>query len=202
MLNNKINNTIIFVLVLIVIIVVEYFFLRYSFFKKIEKKEIIQQIKLIQIPIKPDELLLKEAQKKSEAEAEQRKKSEAEAEQRKKSEAEAEQRKKSEAEAEQRKKALNGLRDGYIDAVRQEIEKNKKYPLISKSKNEEGVVFLSFRIDKNGKIDNLKVLKSSGFEKLDEAAIKAVQKGMYKNIPNELEDEYLDIQVPIKFNLN
>ena len=182
MLNNKINNTIIFVLILIVIIVVEYFFLRYSFFKKIEKKEIIQQIKLIQIPIKPDELLLKEAQKKSEAEAEQRKKSE--------------------AEAEQRKKALNGLRDGYIDAVRQEIEKNKKYPLISKSKNEEGVVFLSFRIDKNGKIDNLKVLKSSGFEKLDEAAIKAVQKGMYKNIPNELEDEYLDIQVPIKFNLN
>ena len=172
MLNNKINNTIIFVLILIVIIVVEYFFLRYSFFKKIEKKEIIQQIKLIQIPIKPDELLLKEAQKKSEAEAEQR------------------------------KKALNGLRDGYIDAVRQEIEKNKKYPLISKSKNEEGVVFLSFRIDKNGKIDNLKVLKSSGFEKLDEAAIKAVQKGMYKNIPNELEDEYLDIQVPIKFNLN
>lgn len=172
MLNNKINNTIIFVLILIVIIVAEYFFLRYSFFKKIEKKEIIQQIKLIQIPIKPDELLLKEAQKKSEAEAEQR------------------------------KKALNGLRDGYIDAVRQEIEKNKKYPLISKSKNEEGIVLLSFRIDKNGKIDNLKVLKSSGFEKLDEAAIKAVQKGMYKNMPDELEDEYLDIQVPIKFNLN
>ena len=38
MLNNKINNTIIFVLILIVIIVVEYFFLRYSFLKKIEKK--------------------------------------------------------------------------------------------------------------------------------------------------------------------
>ncbi len=302
----------------------EYFFLQYSFSKSYEKKkEVIQQIKLIEIPIKPNEVLLSEAKKnleseletqkileeeikaeelrkekklkekietqkreqeklqKAEAETEklkeeekkseklekekklkekietqkkeqeklQKTKVEAEAEKRKeekkkaeelrkekekeakeKAQAEAEKRKeeqekaeelkkekekeakeKADAEAEKRKKAeaeakhksfLNGLRAGYIDNVREEIEKNKKYPILSKSKNEEGIVLLSFRIDKNGKIDNLRIQKSSGFEKLDEAALKAVQSGNYKDIPNELEEDYLDIQVPIKFNLN
>ena len=190
MTNNLINNIIIFLIILVSVIIFEYFFLNHSFIKKEEKKEIIQQIKLIEIA-NSTELLLIEAQKKLEAEAEQRKKLEAEAEQRKKLEAEA-----------KRKSFIDGLRVGYIDSLREEIERNKKYPLLSKSKNEEGVVLLSFRINKNGKIDKLKIIKSSGYEKLDEAAIKAVEKGVYKNIPNELEDEYLDIQVPIKFNLN
>ncbi|RWS48206.1 hypothetical protein CKA56_15455, partial [Arcobacter venerupis] len=143
-----------------------------------------------------------EQRKKSEAEAEQRKKSEAEAEQRKKSEAEAEQRKKSEAEA-QKRAFLSGLRDGYINDLRIEIERNKSYPLISKAKKEEGIVVLFFRVNNKGEISNLKILKSSGYEKLDEAALKAVKAvGIYKRIPEELENEYLDIQVPIKFNLN
>ena len=182
MINNKINNTIIFLLLLIMTTVLEYLFLKHSFLnEKEEKKEIIQQIKIIELPINKNELLLKEAQKKSEAEAEQRKKSEAEAE---------------------RKAYLKGLIGLYIDELRVEIEKNKKYPLLSKTKNEEGIVLVAFRIDKKGIINNLQVIKSSGYEKLDEAALKAVQKGVYKNMPNELEDKYLDIQVPIKFNLN
>ncbi len=172
MINNKINNTIIFVLLLIIITVLEYLFLKHSFLnEKEEKKEIIQQIKIIELPINKNELLLEEAQKKSEAEAE-------------------------------RKAYLKGLIGLYIDELRVEIEKNKKYPLLSKTKNEEGIALVAFRIDKKGIINNLQVIKSSGYEKLDEAALKAVQKGVYKNMPNELEDEYLDIQVPIKFNLN
>lgn len=54
--------------------VLEYLFLKHSFLnEKEEKKEITQQIKIIELPINKNELLLKEAQKKSEAEAEQRK---------------------------------------------------------------------------------------------------------------------------------
>jgi len=200
---NKIINIIIYILILSLIILIEQFILTYPFNKKIE--EIIEKSYKIQFTEiqenNPIELQL-EARKKSEAEAEQRKKSEAEAEQRKKSEAEAEQRKKSEAEAEQRA-FLSGLRDGYINDLRIEIERNKSYPLISKAKKEEGIVVLFFRVNNKGEISNLKILKSSGYEKLDEAALKAVKAvGIYKRIPEELENEYLDIQVPIKFNLN
>lgn len=78
MTNNKIINSIMFLTILIIIIGIEYFLLKYSFLKKMdEKKEIIQQIKLIEFSISPNELLLEEAQKKSEAEAEQRREQEA-----------------------------------------------------------------------------------------------------------------------------
>jgi periplasmic protein TonB len=75
--------------------------------------------------------------------------------------------------------------------------------LISKAKKEEGIVTLFFRVSKDGEITNIKIIKSSGYEKLDEAALKSVKSvGKYKAIPSELENDYLDIQVPIKFNLN
>ena len=93
MTNNKIINSIMFLTILIIIIGIEYFLLKYSFLKKMdEKKEIIQQIKLIEFSISPNELLLEEAQKKSEAEAEQRREQEA-----------------------KRKSYLNGLIAGSID---------------------------------------------------------------------------------------
>ena len=46
---------------------------------------------------------------------------------------------------------------------------------------EQGSVFLSFRVDPVGNVDNVKVFESSGYPRLDEAAARFVQKKTYKS---------------------
>lgn len=53
------------------------------------------------------------------------------------------------------------------------------YPRISRIRGEEGVVTIESIIDADGKLVEAKVLKSSGFERLDEAALKAIKKAKF-----------------------
>jgi protein TonB len=50
------------------------------------------------------------------------------------------------------------------------------YPPASRRAGEEGTVTLSALVLESGKIGDIKIVKSSGFEKLDEAAVKDVQR--------------------------
>ena len=50
------------------------------------------------------------------------------------------------------------------------------YPPASRRAGEEGTVTLSALVLENGRIGEIKIVKSSGFEKLDEAAVKDVQR--------------------------
>jgi protein TonB len=49
------------------------------------------------------------------------------------------------------------------------------YPPISRRAGEEGKVELRVELDENGRIDNVKIVNSSGYERLDEAALTAVK---------------------------
>src|SRR5690606_31554259 len=51
-----------------------------------------------------------------------------------------------------------------------------EYPWRSRANNEEGAVEMVFLVNNQGQAFNIKVLKSSGFENLDIAAIEAIQK--------------------------
>ncbi|MDV6346560.1 energy transducer TonB [Nitrosomonas sp. Is35] len=50
-----------------------------------------------------------------------------------------------------------------------------EYPAISRRMGEEGKLVLRVELDENGHIDNAKVLNSSGYERLDAAALSAVK---------------------------
>lgn len=133
-----------------------------------------------------------------EAQAEEARKSE----EAKKAEKTAEEaRKRAEAEAMAAENArLEGLRESYISSLRSEIERNKKYPVLSKAKGEEGKTVLAFRVLKNGQIVNARMISSSSFEKLDAAALKALEKvGVFRHIPPELQEDFMDITVPVSF---
>ncbi len=144
----------------------------------------------------------KEAEAKEKAEKEAKEKAEKEAEAKEKAEKEAKEKAEKEAREKAEKARLGGLRNGYIKSLREAIERNKTYPLISKTKGEEGTAIISFRITKDGIINNINVNNSTSFGKLDEAAINAIKKvGKFKDIPSDLDDEYLDISVPINFKL-
>lgn len=95
---------------------------------------------------------------------------------------------------------LEGLREAYISSLRSEIERNKKYPVLSKAKGEEGKTVLAFRVLKNGRIVNARMIFSSSYERLDAAALKALEKvGVFRHIPPELQEDFMDITVPVSF---
>lgn len=93
--------------------------------------------------------------------------------------------------------------DNYSSKLREEINKNKNYPTISKKLKEEGRVVLSFRVLKSGKFTNIRILISSHKERLDKAALNALHetKG-YEPFDSSINKEFLDFELPLEFKLN
>lgn len=90
----------------------------------------------------------------------------------------------------------------YLIALREAIDKNKKYPRISKRLEEQGMVLISFTVLKSGLFKNIKVLTSSGKKRLDKAALKALElTGKFKPFGKEIKKEFLELTVPINFKL-
>lgn len=66
--------------------------------------------------------------------------------------------------------------DSYRTQLRRAIERQKRYPRRAQMMNKQGVVRISFTLNANGSLSNIRVSKSSGNKDLDNAALKAVQK--------------------------
>lgn len=92
----------------------------------------------------------------------------------------------------------------YRNRLREEINKNKTYPTISKKLKEEGKVIISFRVLSNGIFSEIKLLVSSDKERLDKAALNALyDTKQFEPFDNKIVNkEYLDFEVPIDFKLN
>lgn len=91
----------------------------------------------------------------------------------------------------------------YATQLRKQIALKKHYPAISRRREEEGTVLVHFLLNNQGElIDKPVVKKSSGHSRLDKAALKAVINGApYPHKPDNINNETLDIQIPIKFYL-
>ncbi len=88
----------------------------------------------------------------------------------------------------------------YQAELREEINKNKVYPNISKKLKEEGKVIVSFRVMKNGLFENIRVNTSSNIKRLDEAALNALYAtNKFKSFENISNKDYLDFELPIEF---
>lgn len=68
------------------------------------------------------------------------------------------------------------LENQYKLRLQQLIAKNKNYPIRAKRRNLEGTVTVSFVVQANGAINNVKLVRSSGSRILDKAAIRSVQR--------------------------
>lgn len=91
----------------------------------------------------------------------------------------------------------------YINEVRKLIIKNKKYPRIAQRLKQEGVVELSFKIEKSNKIKDLEIVEASSFESLNQAALEAVESIDLAELefPKDLPSDWLEIQLPMQFDL-
>ncbi len=83
-----------------------------------------------------------------------------------------------------------------FEVIRTSIERAKTYPILARKKGIEGTVYISFRVNSEGKPQDIKILNSSGSNILDNATLHIVKKAApfpYTDSP---------IEVPVVFRLN
>ncbi|QKF76894.1 energy transducer TonB [Arcobacter defluvii] len=96
----------------------------------------------------------------------------------------------------------DALENEYLAKIRMLIEKNKIYPKSAKRLNQMGKVHVCFVVSKDGQIKNIRIVKKSSFEKLDEAAIEILTKiSNFEPIPEKLNKNSWEITVPIVYQI-
>ena len=95
----------------------------------------------------------------------------------------------------------NKIYQSYYGIVRSMLDSNKKYPLLSLQRRQEGTPVVEFTIIRNGDVTDVKVT-SSGYRLLDREAQKIVMKSApFPPIPKSLGKDEIDLRVPINFSL-
>ena len=95
----------------------------------------------------------------------------------------------------------NKIYQSYYGVVRSMLDSNKKYPLLSLQRRQEGTPIVEFTILQNGDVINIDII-SSGFRLLDREAQKIVLKSApFPPIPKSLGKNRIDLRVPINFSL-
>jgi len=76
--------------------------------------------------------------------------------------------------------SVEALRTGYISAnlarIRDKILKNFSYPLIARKLRKSGKVMVAFTVCKDGSVEEISVVESSGFSVLDKNAVDTIKK--------------------------
>lgn len=78
------------------------------------------------------------------------------------------------------------------------LERRKRYPAGAKSRREEGVVYVRFRIDETGKVLSASLARSSGYPELDSEVLSLVQRA--SPVPAPPPDVNRTITAPVKFS--
>jgi len=90
----------------------------------------------------------------------------------------------------------------YQDIVKQKIEEKKEYPQEARRKEIEGIVNIRFTILSDGQVNEIEIVKSSGYKILDNSAVSTIKKSNpFPTLPEELNTPYVQIEVNLVYNL-
>jgi protein TonB len=82
------------------------------------------------------------------------------------------------------------------------IEKYKRYPRVAQEQRQQGVVYLRFAMDRQGRVTSSQINKSSGFELLDDEVLALIQRAQpLPAPPPEIPGAVVDLVVPVAFSL-
>ena len=101
------------------------------------------------------------------------------------------------------KSASNGdaLTSNYMGKVRSRIARKKRYPTAARRRGVTGTAVISFVIAKSGSISGLRLVRSSGSEILNEAALAMAKRAApFPPIPESTGKSSLTITLPINFS--
>ena len=90
-----------------------------------------------------------------------------------------------------------------LEAALPEYSKNPpiSYPKRARLKGYEGTVLLEVLVNRNGKVDDLRILASSGYAILDRSAVKSVKSWSFKPAKKGTDTVDMWVQVPVRFKL-
>lgn len=88
----------------------------------------------------------------------------------------------------------------YEAALLAHLERNKRYPRAARVRGDEGVVTVLFTLDRNGRVSEARVLRSSGSTALDGAALDTVRRASPMPAP-PAGIRRLSFTVPMRFDL-
>ncbi|MGC4112110.1 MAG: energy transducer TonB [Nocardioides sp.] len=78
----------------------------------------------------------------------------------------------------------------------------KRYPELSRSRREEGVVHLNFTMDRNGNVLSSRIARSSGYRALDEETLELARRASpLPAPPDEVQGNPISLTVPVRFSL-
>ena len=82
------------------------------------------------------------------------------------------------------------------------LEQYKRYPGDAQSRGVEGIVMLSFSVDRNGRVLAHEIVRSSGHPELDKEVVSMIERAQpLPPFPPSMPQEKLDLTVPIRFSL-
>lgn len=81
------------------------------------------------------------------------------------------------------------------------VNPEPSYPKMARKRGYQGTVILSVLVNKDGRVDNLWVFESSGYNVLDNAALEAVKEWLFE--PGKKGDKPVDmwVEVPVRFEI-
>ena len=83
------------------------------------------------------------------------------------------------------------------------LQQFKRYPSEAQQRGEEGVVLLSFSVDRDGHVLSREVLHSSGYPALDDEVMSMIERAQpLPPFPPSMPEAKLDLTVPIRFSLH
>jgi protein TonB len=90
-----------------------------------------------------------------------------------------------------------------LEAALPEYSKNPpiSYPKRARLKGYEGTVVLEVLVNRNGQVDDLRILASSGYAILDRSAVKSVKSWSFKPAKKGTDTVDMWVQVPVRFKL-
>ncbi|GJL54212.1 MAG: hypothetical protein NPIRA02_13440 [Nitrospirales bacterium] len=82
------------------------------------------------------------------------------------------------------------------------VQQLKRYPPLAKRRNWEGTVALRVSIRADGKIEDVRIIESSGHETLDREALKTVKMASPLTLNHPLGSPLVMVDLPLKYALN
>jgi periplasmic protein TonB len=83
------------------------------------------------------------------------------------------------------------------------LEKYKRYPRVAQKQRQQGIVYLRFAIDRQGKVLLSQISKSSGFELLDDEVVALIERAQpVPSPPPEVSGNRIELLVPVSFSLH
>ena len=100
------------------------------------------------------------------------------------------------------KKAVKANNNWVGESLHRRISELRHYPSTARLNGWEGKVVLKVSIRNDGHLNSVEVVKSSGYESLDQAAIEAVRRACPLHMKHELSSEMVVLTLPVNYSLN